>query len=171
MWVTRYLHLRKELKDGDVIAFDGETLVDDVIVSSHHLQYVSHERLVDIRYIWFLHSYYPPHNCLKSICLNAHHITSHLFVPARELHALRKVNSLSCEVCRGLQETFTGGEYGHVAIVCNCLWDEAVLGELLLTLCCCRLPHFNCLVMLRRLHRLLVCAPDYSLILAGDFVG
>ena len=101
MWVTRYLHLRKELKDGDVIAFDGETLVDDVIVSSHHLQYVSHERLVDIRYNWFLHSYYPPHNRLKSICLNAHHITSHLFVPARELHALRKVNSLSCEVAAG----------------------------------------------------------------------
>jgi len=54
---AKYLHLRKELKDGDVIAFDGETLVDDVI------------------------------------------------------------------------ETFTGGEYGHVAIVCNCLWDEAVLGS------------------------------------------
>ena len=101
--MTRYLYLRKELKDGDVIAFDGETLVDDVIVSSHHLQCASHERLVDIRK---LH------------------------------HDLRKVNGISCEVCRGLQETFTGGEYGHVAIVCNCLWDEAVLGELPLTLCC-----------------------------------
>jgi len=53
---TKYLHLRKDLKDGDVLAFNGETLVDDVI------------------------------------------------------------------------ETFTGGEYGHVAIVCNCMWDEAVLG-------------------------------------------